>query len=84
MDWLRSFTHCSPYHIYHLPIWVMYLNTFDVEHIIYVQDSFFNMNSMVMFDLVITSRMLDMEHIIYVQDSFFIMNSTIMCVLQSD
>ena len=45
----RSITHSSPYHIYHLPIWVMHLNTFDMEHTIYVQDSFFNVNSMVMF-----------------------------------
>jgi len=45
----RSITHGSPYHIYHLPIWVMHLNTFDMEHTIYVQDSFFNVNSTVMF-----------------------------------
>jgi len=36
-------------HIYHLPIWVIHLNTFNMEHIIYVWDSFYNMNSMVMF-----------------------------------
>ena len=47
----RSFMHGSPYHIYHLPIWVMHLNTFDMEHIIYIWDSFFNMNSTVMFIL---------------------------------
>ena len=47
----RSFTHHSLYHIYHLPIWVMHLNTFDIEHSIDVQDSFFNMNSMVIFVL---------------------------------
>ena len=45
----RSITHGSPYYIYHLPIWVMHLNTFDMEHTIYVWDSFFNVNSMVMF-----------------------------------
>jgi len=49
--WLRSITHGSPYHIYHLPIWVTHLNTFDMEHTIYVWDSFFNVNLTVMFVL---------------------------------
>jgi hypothetical protein len=52
MAWPRSFTHHSFYHISHLPIWVMHLNTFDVEHIIYVWNSFFNVNSMVVFVFV--------------------------------
>ena len=47
----KAMTHGSPYHIYHLPIWVMHLNTFDMELTIYVQDSFFNVNSTVMFVL---------------------------------
>jgi hypothetical protein len=47
----RAMTHGSPYHIYHLPIWVIHLNTFDMELTIYVWDSFFNVNSMVMFVL---------------------------------
>jgi hypothetical protein len=47
--WLRAMTHSSPYHIYHLPIWVIHLNTFDMELTIYVWDSFFNVNSTVMF-----------------------------------
>jgi len=42
-------THGSPYHIYHLPIWVIHLNTFDMKLTIYVWDSFFNVNSTVMF-----------------------------------
>ena len=49
--WPRAMTHGSPYHIYHLPIWVIHLNTFDMELTIYVQDSFFNVNWMVMFVL---------------------------------
>ena len=47
--WPRTMTHDSPYHIYHLPIWVMHLNTFDMELTIYVRGSFFNVNSTVMF-----------------------------------
>jgi hypothetical protein len=57
----------------------------NMEHIIYVQGSFFNTNSMVMFYfvigqpyLIIISGMLNMEHIIYVRDSFFNMNSMVM------
>jgi hypothetical protein len=74
----------SLYHIYHLPILVMHLNAFDMEHITYVWDSFFNMDSTVMIGLpylAIISGMLDMKYIIYVQDSFFNMNSTVMFVL---
>jgi hypothetical protein len=72
----RSFTHGSPYHIYYLPILVIYLHAFDMEHIIYVCDLVFNENSTICFVirlpyLAIISGMLDIQQIIYVWDLFF-------------
>jgi hypothetical protein len=46
---LTSVSHFSKFSILLDLIQVMHLNTFDMKHIIYVWDSFFNVNSIVMF-----------------------------------
>jgi len=81
----RAITHGSPYHIYHLPIWVRHL-----IWSIYVWDPF---SMWIQWWCLFCDRdtwfsnyfrNVDMEHIIYIRDSFFSTNSTVMSVLSSD